>query len=345
LSDAFSKLGLDGLGRRLGFFFALTWVPLVALSGFSNSEELIALLMNFGVHSRFFIALPLFLIAEPLLEHQLNKTVGRFVSDGLVREELLAPFRSAIAETEKARDGWAVELCALVFAVSHNPFLHLEGASFLAGTPAGWWRALVSEPVLNFLLFRWGWRSILWTSLLWRISRLKLELAPIHPDRAGGLGFLSASHEHFVILCFAVGVIVATSLKGPSVSIKGIMTSFISIQIAVTLCPLLVFLPMLVEMKFKAQRDYGALAMRYARDFHSKWILEKTSDELLGNSDIQTLSDLDASMGIIAELKMTPVSKRTAIAIATASALPFLPDLARQLPFLDALKAIFLMPI
>ncbi len=42
----------------------------------------------------------------------------------------------------------------------------------------------------------WIWRQhgslhvIIWYVFLWRVSRLPLQLEPLHPDRAGGIGFV-----------------------------------------------------------------------------------------------------------------------------------------------------------
>ena len=48
----------------------------------------------------------------------------------------------------------------------------------------------MSIPIFQFLTLRWLYRLLLWFLFLWRVSRLDLRLAPSHPDRAGGLGFL-----------------------------------------------------------------------------------------------------------------------------------------------------------
>ena len=59
-------------------------------------------------------------------------------------------------------------------------------------TMAGYWYAF-SLPVLRFIVFRWYFRLFLWYRFLWKVARLPLHLKLFHPDRAGGLGFLSGS--------------------------------------------------------------------------------------------------------------------------------------------------------
>jgi hypothetical protein len=50
-------------------------------------------------------------------------------------------------------------------------------------TMAGWWHVFVSLPIFQFLMVRWLWRYLIWCRLLWRISRLDLQLIPTHPDQ------------------------------------------------------------------------------------------------------------------------------------------------------------------
>ena len=58
---------------------------------------------------------------------------------------------------------------------------------------AGWWLGLVSLPLFQFLLLRWYFRIFIWARFLWHVSRVELSLVPSHPDKLGGLGFLSGS--------------------------------------------------------------------------------------------------------------------------------------------------------
>jgi len=58
---------------------------------------------------------------------------------------------------------------------------------------AGWWYGYVSLPIFQFLLVRWYFRLFIWTRFLWQVSRIDLQLIPTHPDRVGGVGFLSGA--------------------------------------------------------------------------------------------------------------------------------------------------------
>ncbi len=65
-----------------------------------------------------------------------------------------------------------------------------SGSGFANLSLAGWWNALVSVPLFQFLLLRWYFRLFIWARFLWQVSRFDLKLLPAHPDGVGGLGFL-----------------------------------------------------------------------------------------------------------------------------------------------------------
>src|SRR5204863_3174377 len=74
---------------------------------------------------------------------------------------------------------------------------------------AGVWYGFVSMPIFQFLLFRWYFRLLIWMRFLWQISRIELSLVPTHPDRVGGLGFLSQTVYAFMPVLFAHGALLA----------------------------------------------------------------------------------------------------------------------------------------
>ena len=49
----------------------------------------------------------------------------------------------------------------------------------------------------------------IWARFLWQVSRVELSLVPTHPDRVGGLGFLSDAAYAFAVLGVAHGALVA----------------------------------------------------------------------------------------------------------------------------------------
>jgi hypothetical protein len=76
-------------------------------------------------------------------------------------------------------------------------------------SPAGYWYGFVSRPLAQFIFIRWYFRLFIWARFLWQVSRLDLHLIPTHPDRAAGLGFVSASIFATSLLSLAHGVLVS----------------------------------------------------------------------------------------------------------------------------------------
>src|SRR5262249_57620149 len=56
---------------------------------------------------------------------------------------------------------------------------------------AGWWYGCLSLPLFQFILLRWYFRLFVSPRFLLQVPRVDLSLVPTHPDRAGGLGFLT----------------------------------------------------------------------------------------------------------------------------------------------------------
>src|SRR5262249_55647197 len=95
--------------------------------------------------------------------------------------------------------------------------LHGGGPSWrLVGPPgartlslAGVWALAFSQPLFAFVLARWFWRLGIWGIFLRRVAGLDLALAPAHPDRAAGLGFLGTTPHGFAIVVFALSTVLA----------------------------------------------------------------------------------------------------------------------------------------
>ena len=65
---------------------------------------------------------------------------------------------------------------------------------------------LLPFPLLNYWWLRWIWKIILWSYYLFRMSRFRLRLLASHPDRTGGIGFLSDVQTRFGLVILAYGI-------------------------------------------------------------------------------------------------------------------------------------------
>jgi hypothetical protein len=208
-------------------------------------------------------------------------------------------------------------------------------------TRAGWWNALVSVPVFQFLLFRWYFRLFVWARFLWEVSRIDLTLSPLHPDRNAGIGFLSGLPRAFAPLMLAHGALLAGVFADAIFFTGASLTQYkieviavVAIVVFLVVGPLLVFVPVLSRAKRAGTREYGMFAQHYVRDFDHKWLhgAQPAGEPLLGTADIQSLADLGNSYQVVKEIKLIPVSRSTLLYLVFMTLLPIAPLLLTIIP-------------
>jgi hypothetical protein len=159
------------------------------------------LLQHFGVHARFLVSLPLLLVAEATVQASLRRVLPQFLSRGLVDDAMRPAFREILDRGAALRSsklalagmlalvfGWAVVGFGGSGDMHEMVWTHQAGAQ---GADFGILRfSFVSRPLYTLVLLAWIWRIVVLSITFGRISRLDLKLAPTHPDRTGGLGFL-----------------------------------------------------------------------------------------------------------------------------------------------------------
>ena len=202
------------------------------------------------------------------------------------------------------------------------------------------------------LLLRWIWRMILWTLLIWRVSRVNLYLVATHADRAAGLGFLSEGQKAYSPIVFAGGTVIAGSAWNAIhyygetfASLKISMIAYGVMAVILLIVPLLVMTPVLMLVKRKALREYGGLVTSHNQMFDTKWIRDQRAEgeRILGNPDASSLVDLGGSFTVIAEMGIVPIDKPTLLALALAAALPMLPVILIVTPADEVIHAVLKM--
>ena len=172
-------------------------------------------------------------------------------------------------------------------------------------------------PLFQFLLCRWYFRLFVWARFLWQVSRIDLRLVPTHPDRVGGLSFLSETSLAFTVLAVAHGAMVAGPLAGRIFFLgaslpqfKGEIAVLVVFLLCVVLGPLLVFTPQLFEAKWRGLREYGTLAGSYVREFDAKWLRRPppANETFVGSADIQSLADLGNSYEVVRSMRIAPIT-------------------------------------
>jgi hypothetical protein len=253
----------------------------------------------------------------------------------------------------RVRNSVPVELALLVVAYTagHWVWVHklalgtatwyaVPDGNDLQLTLPGYWDGFVSIPIGQFILFRWYLALAIWLWLLFRVSKLNLQLSALHPDRAGGIGFLGGSSYAFAPIVFSqssvlAGIILGRILyKGQSLtSFKVTILVLLGFFVLVILGPLTVFTPQLARARRRGLGQYGTLAASYVTDFYEKWLHKGGEGEaILGTSDIQSLADLSNSFAVVSEMRIVPFSFKHVVRVAVIAGTPMLPLLLTILP-------------
>ena len=377
LYQAFRRAHLTGdalqlVHRRVLILTLLAWLPLLALSMLDGkawgNAVAVPFLHDIDTHARFLVALPLLIVAELVVHQRMRAMVAQFVTRDLVRAAVRERFDAAIAAAMRLRNSKLAELSliALVYTVGifvlWRHFGALDRPTWSASAQdgelrphlAGWWYLLVSLPVFQFLLLRWYFRLFIWGRFLWQVSRLDLAYLPMHPDRNGGIGFLSAVGYAFAPLLLAQGTLLSGMIanriffEGAKLAEFQVeIFSFVAVMVGVVLAPLLVFIPPLARAKRAGLRDYGHLATRYVDEFDAKWLRggAARAEPLIGSADVQSLADMANSFEVVRGMRLAPISRDAIVQLVVVTLLPVVPLLLTMISpeeFLGRLVRIFL---
>lgn len=306
---------------------------------------------DWTVYARYLVAIWVMIATERYADSRLTSLARCFHGSRLLADESMPAFQAALRVADR-RSGSAIAE-AVIFAVamvwsgvtttyvvdlarSSWEGTLVGGASVLSW--AGEAARFLSNPLFLFLAFRWLWRFFVWTQLLYRISRLPLQLTPLHPDRAGGLGFLAIYPGIFNGFVFAMSCVVASSMvKDLALERQSHEAVWIALAVWVGIClivvlgPLLVFAWPLYQVRERALLEYGRLANQHHLAFHRKWIGEgRNGEELMGSPDPSSASDINATVSAVLDLRFVPVDRVAVIQLVIAAGIPLPAVVATQ---------------
>ncbi len=353
--------------RRVIFFAVICWLPLCILTAvdgqFLNGSLAVPFLKDIDTHLRFLVAVPLLIAAELVVHVRMRPVTKLFLDRNLIPDSARSRFDAAVASAFRLRNSILAEVLLLAFVYGVGilfvwpQYVALNTATWYA-TPsadgskwsmAGLWYVYLSLPVCQFLLLRWYFRLFIWARLLWQLSRIELRLVPTHPDRSGGLGFLTQAVYAFVPILAAHGVLATGHLANRIMYVGANLLDFkieIVVLVAVLMCifagPFLVFAPQLARVKRTGAREYGTLAERYVREFDSKWLRggAAADEALLGAADIQSLADLANSLEVVRTMRPWLITKEVIVVLVAAVVAPMVPLLLTIMPLSELLKKV-----
>jgi len=362
--------GLGGVeatrvARRAVLAAMVAWLPLVALAAMQGlalrPDPKESLLLDVSIAARYLIALPLLIAADSVCLPALGRILRHFRDSGLVAETSLPRFDALIASTRQlvSSPGAELTLVALAYAGSLGlgSLLYPDNVStwvvpITNGVGqvsfAGWWRALVSQPLFLVAELAWLWRILLWARLLWKISRLDLRLVAAHPDLAGGLGFTIASLRAFTIVAVALSSAVAgTVAEGvlhrgePLIQFRYPVAGFVILVLVLFAGPLCFLAFPLLRAQPRGRLQYGALATAVGQEFERRWFVPgSVNADTLAVQDFSATTDLYSITSNVYRMRLVPLDLRGLVPLAIATVLPFVPVVLVALPFERVLELV-----
>jgi hypothetical protein len=359
---------LELLSRRVLVISLFAWLPLLILSMLGGrawgDAVRVPFLVDIEAHARFLLALPLLIVAELVVHQRMRSVARQFLERDLISEASRARFDLAVASAFRLRNSVVAEVLLIAFvylvgalyvwprfniglAVSTWYAVPTGGGQHLS--PAGWWLVYVSLPLFQFILFRWYFRLFVWVRFLWHVTRCDLRLVPTHPDRAGGLGFLSLTVTAFAPVLLAHGVLLAGLIAdriffhaASLLDFKAQVAVVVVFLLAIVLGPLLLFTPHLGSARRIGLREYGTLAQRYVREFDDKWLRGRApaNEPLVGSADVQSLADLGNSFELVRSMRAVPFTRDTVVQLAAITLLPVVPLLLTMVSLEELLKGL-----
>lgn len=335
--------------RRALVFSLIGWLPLLILSSLQGTlfkNVRIPFLYDPSPHIRFLLSIPLLIAAEVVIGPRIVAATSHFITSGLIAEDRYRDFDAAIVDASRLRDSTFAEMVILAitylgaflsiryFSATASSWQSFALESGLRFTLAGYWNALVSIPIFQFLVYRWFWRTLIWCRFMWKVSKLDLQLIPTHPDQAGGLGFLGETHRLYAIFIFAYAATASAVAcrevlfdKVPIQTYKIPIAALIILMLLLFLGPLFMFAPMLLRTRRKALHQYSTLACEIGRLYQQKWVKKiiPSNESLLSTGDNTSLANYSHDYDLVDRMRVIPFEPRAAFVLAIAGLIPMVP--------------------
>lgn len=344
--------------RLAALAVAVAWLPLQVLAVVDDvawTERLaVPLWKDFLPYGQFLLSVPALILGEVLVTTRLTWAVAELRRSEILSEEDKAAFNTVLGRvaTRWRRPLSNVVLAVVTLAATAVSIFGVK--EWLTGswqavdgrmTLPGWWYLVVSMSLLRFLALRWFWRLVLWTGVLWRLSRLTLRPRPMHPDRAGGLGFLGVTQASFGVLIFAFGVqvscLIADAVRfggADLMAFRGQILAFVLLLVLIPLLPLFVFAPALARAR--EEHMFFVSGSGYYGSGYLERRLRGLDGGGLPTDDISGLADFGTLYENARRMRPLPLEPRHLLLLLLSAVLPFLPLVFLVIPARDVFNTL-----
>jgi hypothetical protein len=190
-------------------------------------------------------------------------------------------------------------------------------------TGAGAWEFLVALPLLNYTWLRFIWKILVWTFYLNRVSVMRLDLHPTHPDLTGGIGFISYAQSRFAVFILAYGISNVAATVGYEIAVLhygltmmpvwGPLVGFTIGAPLLFALPLLMFTEQLYRSKRHALALYRERVTEHSRLVEKHWLgtdrgAQSAAEEV---RELAELSTLGTMFSRIETMRVVPFDLRS----------------------------------
>ena len=341
---------LTALGAQLAAIVAITWVPILAL-GFVSEHgygRRVALLHDPAVHVRLVIATPVLLYLDLRFPRACRYALDQLSRFGFVPPARQADLARTIDHARRLSNWWLPEALLALGAIGLG-VAALLGAVTVSGvgpgagaSPTQLWYAVVALPLFEFLLLRALWRWVIWVSVLAGMARIDLDLDPAHPDRRGGLSFLSLpSLDYCAMLLFAASSVLCAEW-GTRVPVEATLGSFVPLLLGfagfgvlVAFGPLLLFMPQLLRARRAGLFLIGGMAARAGQAFRRDWLL-RPGAAVPDKDELERLVAIaDTYRGSVERFRIIAFGRRDLLIVLIATLAPVAPLMLLHVPRSD----------
>ena len=166
---------------------------------------------------------------------------------------------------------------------------------------------------------------------------LSLNLVASHPDRTGGIGFLTEAQTKYgwVILAYGISNIASTigyklSFEGAHMSVVAVWGPIVSFVVGAPLLftvPLFMFTRQLYEAKTRAMELFQERSMERALAFEQKCLQACLSGkyDLMGGSDLAGLNTLNIVYDRLRKMRVVPFDARSFTELVSSALGPMIP--------------------
>jgi hypothetical protein len=326
--------------RRCLAAILITYVPMAILAwrqGLIDTELAPTnFFADFAAYAQFLVGLPLYLVAEVIIDGSTREAASQFTRCGIISGED-APRINAVHESlKRLRESFWPDAGCIVLAYVFSlvilvpqfgsdplPTWHVHGYKLARNlTAAGYWTFFIAIPFSNYIWMRLIWKITLWIFYLYRVSRMRLELHPTHPDLTGGIGFISETQGRFALFILAFGISNVAAPVGYQIAVLDYELSILPVWGPLVLftigapllftLPLFMFTKQLFRSRKRALAAYRERVTEHSRVVENRWLFGDESNSPQEEfRDLAEQSTLGAMFARIEDMRVVPFDLRS----------------------------------